>query len=100
MWLLRCEDPDEFRKQFGAALAQAIINHELKRQAKWTETLAVGDSAYIEAIEERVQGRQQLRIQQQSRTWTLQEQYGSLFGAEKSSILHSAAQKRIFPGIN
>jgi hypothetical protein len=33
----------EFRKQFTAALDEAIVNDELKRQAKWTKAIAVGD---------------------------------------------------------
>jgi hypothetical protein len=57
--------------------AKAIIDGELKRQAKWTEPIAVGDRAYIEAIEERVRRRQQLRVEEQSGIRTLQERYGS-----------------------
>ena len=86
LWLLQCEDLTEFRRQFNATLEQAIIDGELNRQAKWTESIAVGDRAYIDAIEKQVRGRQQLRIEERSGTWTLQEQYGTFFGAKKRSM--------------
>ena len=87
LWLLRCEDEAEFCQQFNATLTQAIIDGELKRQAKWTESIAVGDRAYIEAMEAQIRGRQRLRVEEHSGSWTFHEQYGALFEAKKSSII-------------
>jgi putative transposase len=85
-WLLRGQDPAESRRQLEARLGQAIIDGELKRQAKGTESIAVGDRACIEAIEEPVRGRQQLRVEEQSGTWTLREPYEAVSGAENSAL--------------
>jgi putative transposase len=74
LWLLRCGEVDEFRRNFNVALEDAIINDELKRQAQWTEAIAVGDRAYVEAIEQKVRGRQQLSVEQVGGSWALREE--------------------------
>ena len=74
LWLLRCSELNEFRLHFKATLAEAIVNNLLQRQAKWTEAIAVGDRAFIEAIEQGVAGRQQLTRRQESGTWILREE--------------------------
>jgi hypothetical protein len=74
-----------------------MINDELTREAKWTESIAVGDRAYVDAIEQQVRGRQQMRVDEQGGSWTLREEHGAFSALEKSSILHSAAEKGGFP---
>jgi putative transposase len=86
LWLLRSTDVEEFRKQFNTGLEEVLINDNLKRQAKWTQAIAVGERAYVDAIEEQIRGRQQTRIEEQGGTWLLQETHEPFFGAEKSPI--------------
>jgi putative transposase len=56
LWLLRCSTVEEFRLHFNAALEHAILNHELERQAIWTEAIAIGERAFVETIEQRSSG--------------------------------------------
>jgi putative transposase len=86
LWLVRCSEATEFRKQFNATLDEAIINDELKRQAKWTQAIAVGDRAYVEAIERQIRGRHEMGIDEQGGSWVLKEEHGALFEPEKSPM--------------
>jgi putative transposase len=81
MWLLRCSDADEFRKNFKVSLEEAIANDELKRQAKWTEAIAIGERSYVGAIEQEIRGRQEVSLEEHDGVWVLREEYGTLFGA-------------------
>ena len=85
-WLLRCGDPADFRKQFNAMLDEAMINDGLRREAKWTESIAVGERAYVEGIEQEVRGRQRMKVDEQGGCWTLREVHGAFSALEKSSI--------------
>jgi len=64
--VLQSKSIDEFRAHFNRALDDAIINDELQRQAKWTEAIAVGDQAFVKAVEERIRGRQEMEIRQEA----------------------------------
>lgn len=86
LWLLRGSEMGEFRRNFQVSLEEAIINDELERQAKWTEAIAVGDRAYIEAIEQQIRGRQEMSLEEQGGTWVLREEYGPVLGPEKSAM--------------
>ena len=86
LWLLRCEHAEGFRKQLNWLLEDGIMHDQLRRDAKWSEAIAVGDRAYVEAIEQQIRGRQQLQVQEQSGTGTLRECYGAFSEPEKSSI--------------
>jgi putative transposase len=83
LWLLRCSTVEEFRLHFNAALEERIINHELERQAQWTEAIAVGQRAFVEAIEDQTRWRQRMKTAEQDGSWVLSEEYGSFFGHEK-----------------
>lgn len=85
LWLARSAALEEFRAHFNAALEEAIINDELKRQEKWTTGVAVRSKEFVEGIERRIRSRQQMNIQQESGTWILQEEYGSLFEVQNAS---------------
>lgn len=86
LWLLRASDMGEFRRNFQASLAEAIINGELKRQAQWIESIAVGDRAWVEEIERRIRGRQEMSVEEVGAGWVLKEEYGSVFALKKRAI--------------
>jgi hypothetical protein len=52
--VVACAGIDEFRTRLNRASEDAIVNDELKRQGKWTETIAVGDPVIAEANEQRI----------------------------------------------
>ena len=54
------------------------MNDELKRQAKWTQAIAVGERAFVEAIEEQIHSRQQMMITEQGGSWVLREEHGAM----------------------
>ena len=66
---------EEFRAHFNAALDEAIIHDELKRQENWTAAVAVGSQGFVEAIERRIRTRQRMEAQPESGRWTLREDY-------------------------
>jgi putative transposase len=84
--LLRCAEVTEFRAHLNAALSEAILNDESKRQAKWTQAIAVGDRAFIEAMENQMRSRQELTMEEDGGSWVLREDYGAIFGPEKRVI--------------
>lgn len=86
LWLLRCGEVAELRTHRDAALSEAILNGWLERQAKWTQAIAVGDRAFIQAMEERIGYRQKMTVSEESGTWVLQEEYGAPFVPEKRAI--------------
>jgi putative transposase len=86
LWLVRCNELSAFRAQLNERLEDAIINDQLQFQAKWTQSIAVGDRAFIEQIEQKVRGRQQTQTEEEDGSWVLREEHGSLFVPEKSPI--------------
>jgi putative transposase len=82
LWLLRCSTVAEFRQNFNAALEKTIINHELERQAKWTQAIAVGQRAFVDAIEKQIRWRQRMSVAEQDGSWVLSEEYGSFSDPE------------------
>ena len=62
------------------------INDELKRRAKWTEGIAVGNQAFVKQIEERIRGRQDMEISHETVAWVLREEYRSIFDAKNAPI--------------
>jgi hypothetical protein len=57
-----------------------------ERQAKWTQAIAVGERAFVEAIEEQINSRHQMMITEQAGSWVLQEEPGAVFGPEKKAM--------------
>ena len=86
LWLVRSCDASEFRKQLNVVLEEAILNDQLERQARWTEAVAVGERAYVEAIQEQIRGRQEMTIGKEGTSWVLREEYGPLFEPENRPI--------------
>jgi hypothetical protein len=62
-------------KQFNWWLEQAMTHDRLRSEAKWSEAIAVGDRAYVEANERQIRGREELPIEEQGGSWTLRECY-------------------------
>jgi hypothetical protein len=85
----------EFRKNFQVTLEDAMLNDELKRQAKWAEAIAVGDRAWIEGIERQIRGRQEMSMQQQGDSGVLREEYGPVLEAEKRAMSSFDAWKSV-----
>jgi putative transposase len=86
LWLVRCASAMELRAHFNAALDTALERHELERQARWTEAVAVGERAFVEGIEAQIQSRQQMLVSQDGGAWVLREEYGAVFGPEKRAM--------------
>ena len=61
-------------------------NDELERQAKWTQAIAVGERAFIEAIEDQIKSRRQMVVTEEGDTWILREEQGADFEAEKRAM--------------
>ena len=40
-------------------------------------TIAAGDRAYVEAIEQQVRGRQEMRVDEQGGSWTLRDEHAA-----------------------
>ena len=74
---------EDFRRCFEAGLMESIAKDELKRQAHWTESLAVGGQAFVDQIARRTLNRQQLEKELMGSAWVLRETTGSLYGLEK-----------------
>ena len=81
--LLRCQSLTEFREHLNVALEQAILNDELERQAKWTQAIAVGERAFVEAIEDEIKSRRHMVISEEGHSWVLREDYEAVYAAEK-----------------
>ena len=73
----------EFREHFNPALEEALLNDELERQSKWTEAIAVGQTAYVEAIEGQIRSRQRMLVGQEEGAWLPREEYRADSGPEK-----------------
>jgi len=86
LWLVHCDEVNAFRAQFNERLQDAIINGQLKHQAKWTQAIAVGERSFIEEIEQQVRGRQQTETEQEGGSWVLREEHGTLFLPENAPI--------------
>ena len=86
LWLVQAATMDEFRAHFNAALEEAIIHDELKRQEKWASAVAIGSQSFVEAIEQRIRARQRMDTNQEAGTWVLREDYSSLFEGQNASI--------------
>ena len=56
-WRLRAGDREQVRKNLAVSLAELIGRGELKRQALWTESLAVGRRAFVENVQPQISGR-------------------------------------------
>ena len=76
LWLLRTNDVEEFRKHFDSSLQERIAKDQLKREAKWTDAIAVGSKSFVERFE--VRNRQRVEMESEGGTWVLRESHESV----------------------
>ena len=74
-----------------AALADRIAKDQLKREARWTESLAVDNQRFVEMIEARVGNRQKTETYEEGNAWILRETHGSLIDVKNGPISASGA---------
>ncbi len=86
LWLLRASQADEFRLQLNWALEEAIAKDQLKREEKWTSSLAVGSREFTEGIEVRLRNRQTSECCEEGDVWVLREDYGLGFRPENQAM--------------
>ena len=51
---------EEFRLQYDALITSRLAKDATAREPQWTESIAVGSQAFVEAIGQTVRGRQRL----------------------------------------
>ena len=61
-WRLATRDVGELRRNLEAALADAIARGEVKREAIWTEVLAVGSAGFVEKIKPMILTRRETEV--------------------------------------
>ena len=77
-WRLRCSSVEELRRNLTVALQEAVAGGEMKREAHWTESLAVGSRAYVERIQPLILSRRETDIvEEASGSWVLKENQGA-----------------------
>ena len=62
-----------FREHYEELINERIAKDELKREANWTEAIAVGSERFVREMADRIRGRQQLVIEGAGDSWTLKE---------------------------
>ena len=73
-WRLRAADLDQVRKNLAVSLAERIARGQMKREAHWTESLAVGSRAFVEKVQPLISGRLETEIAMTAdNIWALQE---------------------------
>ena len=72
-WRLRTTDLEGLRKNLEASLEAAIAKEALKREAQWTESLAVGSRGYVERIQPLILSRRETDLVQEPCGWVLRE---------------------------
>ncbi len=75
----------EFRRHYEKLIMEKIEKDSLKREAHWTESLAVGSKEYIAAIQPLIRHRQETVMSSAAQgCWVLSENsYGSFFAGKK-----------------
>ena len=77
---------EEFRKHFLHGIEERIAKGLVRRQAKWTEVLAVGSESFVEAMRGSIKNRKVLESVREGGEWVLRETYGALSGPENRAI--------------
>ena len=86
LWLLRVGEVEEFRVHLDSNLAETIAKDQLKREAKWTEALAVGSGGFVEQINANLVNRRRTECKEETGTWVLREADASFFGAKNEAL--------------
>ena len=61
-WRLATVDVGELRRNLEAGLGDAIARGEVKREAIWTESLAVGSAGFVETIKPMILTRRETEV--------------------------------------
>ena len=86
LWLAGTKVVDDFRRNLEASLQERIAKSQMKREAKWTESIAVGSEGFVTKLEGQVGNRQQMEVVSEGQTWVLREYYESVFDAKNRPI--------------
>jgi REP-associated tyrosine transposase len=91
-WRLHTASIEEVRKNLEVSLAERIARDQAKRQACWTESLAVGSRGFVEKVQPLILSRRETEIVATTETiWSLQEEalpYGQKMGTKIASKAH------------
>jgi putative transposase len=73
-WRLRAGSLEEVRKNLERSLAETVAVDRVKREACWTESLAVGSSSFVQRIEPLILSRRETEIVEAAENvWVLKE---------------------------
>ena len=73
-WRLGTDQLDKVRTVLDVTLKERLARDLMKREARWTESLAVGSRAFVEKIQPLILSRRETEIMEPSTgTWVLQE---------------------------
>jgi hypothetical protein len=73
-WRLGTASLADVGENLSALLEEAIANDQARRQACWTESLAVGSMGYLEAIRPRIRSRRENElVETTENVWALRE---------------------------
>jgi hypothetical protein len=73
-WRLQAGSIEEVRQHLTAGLRERIARDDVKRQACWTESLAVGSQGFVERIQPMIQSRRETEVVAAAGNgWALQE---------------------------
>jgi hypothetical protein len=61
-WRLRAGSIEEVRKNLEASLAERIARNEVKREPRWTESLAIGSVEYLKKVQPLILSRRETEI--------------------------------------
>ena len=61
-WRLATESVEEVRVNLEATLQERIVQHPVKREPRWTESLAVGSRNFVERIKPRILSRRETEV--------------------------------------
>ena len=67
---------DEFRDQYEGMIADALSRRALAREAKWTESLAVGSERFVREVGQKIRNRTQVEIVEEATadgSWVVRE---------------------------
>ena len=92
-WRLHTTDLKGLRKNLEASLQAAMAKEALKREAHWTESLAVGSRGYVERIQPLILSRRDTDLIQESCGWVLKED-GVPYHAKRAWEIASKALPR------
>jgi putative transposase len=73
--LTECADAAELARNYAAFVEEAIAGERLAREARWTESIAVGNREFVEGVAGEIEGRAKLDIDKDGEDiWTVREE--------------------------